>query len=194
MPSTSVVLFLLACSAGTTEVPECIDHGECAEGQACIADVCLDVDCMASAECDIGQYCNPETFACIDGCLADDDCKAGETCQTDTRTCEAYGCRSTELDCPAGSNCDEVTGECNPVDICGSCNVNNVNSCQGGPGNKQYCLPYDDMTEGNCYNECGQGGDCPSGFTCIPDVMISLLQYADICYADCPWLMENGYL
>ncbi len=196
MPSTWMLFGLLACGASGSDVPDCIDHGECAEGQACIADVCLDVDCMASSSCDIGQYCNPDSFSCVDGCLEDEDCRAGEVCESDTRTCESYGCRSTELDCPVGTSCNVSTGECIAASACGGCNVNNVNSCQGGGrGTSQYCLPYDDISVGYCFPECNRSDDsCPAGFYCYKNLPIGLLQTADVCIADCPWLTDNGYL
>lgn len=185
-------LFLGLIACGGDPAPECIDNGQCDEFQACIEDVCVDVECLGSAICDIGEYCNDKTYTCVDGCLEDADCMAGETCDPDTRTCEAYGCRSTELDCGVGTECNVATGECEAVNACNSCNANNVNSCVGQ--GTQYCLVWDDPSEGWCFPECGADFACPSGFSCYKNAQVSLFDTANVCIADCPWLKDNGYL
>ncbi len=188
--TTLLLTALLACG-GDSEVPECIDNGYCAEGQACVDDECVDVDCLTSAVCDVGEYCNAKTYSCVDGCLEDTDCIAGETCDTETRTCEAYGCRDTTLDCAIGSSCNQQTGECQDLGACQTCNQNNVDSCTT-PGT--YCLDIYLEREGFCYPECDRNGECPAGFYCYPGWPVGLLQTADVCIADCPYLSEAGYL
>lgn len=190
---TSLFVAALVGCGGDSDTPECIDNGYCAEGQACVDDVCEDVECLTSAICDVGEYCNDQTYSCVDGCVESADCVAGETCNTDTRTCEAYGCRNTELDCPVGSTCNEGTGECDEAHVCDSCNANNVNSCQT-PGTESYCLVWDDPAEGWCFPVCGANGLCPSGFYCYKDVQVELGNTVDVCIADCPWLVDNGHL
>ncbi len=190
---TSLMVAALVACGGDSDSLECIDNGYCDEGQACIEDVCEDVDCLTSAICDVGEYCNEKTYSCVDGCLEDADCVAGETCNPDSRTCEAYGCRNTELDCPVGTTCNTGTGDCDDVNVCQSCNQNNVNSCQT-PGVTSYCLVWDDPSEGWCFPECGAGDTCPSGFYCYKNLQVDLWTTANICIADCPWLVDNGHL
>jgi Cys-rich repeat protein len=188
------ILGLIGCG-GDTAV-ECIDNGQCGEFQACFVDVCLDVECLTSAVCDIGEYCNLDGYSCVEGCLDNSDCRAGETCNAETTTCEAYGCRNTELDCGVGQECDQTTGECLDVQACGNCDPQNINSCNTGPnsGTQSYCLVYDDLSVGWCFPECGDDGSCPSGFYCYEDLSIGRGQTIDVCVADCPWLTENGYM
>ncbi len=191
MWQTLLVAGLLGCG-GDSDIPECIDDGYCDEGQACIDDVCVDVDCLTSAICDVGEYCNPDTYTCVDGCLEDADCVAGETCNPDTRSCEAYGCRSTELDCPVGTECNLGTGECDGVNACRNCNASNPYSCQGK--GTSYCLVWDDPSEGWCFPECGADDSCPAGFSCYKNAQIDLFTTVDVCVADCPWLVDNGHI
>jgi hypothetical protein len=190
---TSLFVAVLVGCGGDSDIPECIDNGYCAEGQACVNDVCEDVECLSSAICDVGEYCNDKTYSCVDGCLENIDCVAGETCNTDTRSCEAYGCRDTTLDCPTGAECNLTTGECDSVATCQNCNLSQANSCRGGDV-EAHCLPWDDLSEGWCFPVCDNSGGCPAGFSCYVDYPIDLFTYVDVCVADCPWLTETGHL
>lgn len=183
----SVLLWggLLGCS-GTEAKPECVDNGECPAGNACITGKCKEVSCVSSADCNVQQFCNPE-YECQDGCEKTEDCEAGFTCNKDDHTCEGYGCRSTELDCAYGEFCNPETGECNTRGSwCESCNENNLYSC----GDGAYCIPLTTNGDGYCWNYCDNDGDCPRGFEC------SALGtgYENICFADCDFMKENGYL
>ncbi len=179
-------LWMLGCVIqwGDEEAIECIDNGECGEFQACRDDACVDVECLNSATCDIGLYCNAQTYTCVEGCLEDVDCMAGETCNTETQTCEAYGCRTTELDCPVGTECDVSTGSCDEVSVCEPCQ--NAAGCRSSDA--PHCVQFQGDETGYCWPECGADNSCPAGFFCYT----SWTQ--DICVADCGWLTENGYL
>jgi hypothetical protein len=174
-------LFLLACGGAT--VP-CVDNGQCSEGQACIAEACEDVDCLTSSECAIQQYCD-SSYSCSTGCEQDTDCRAGETCNAVAAQCQTQACRSTELDCEVGQYCNESTGTCDSAQgYCDTCNPNNLFSC----GNSGYCLSWNDPNVGYCWNYCDSQSDCPRGFDCYDPGLGS------VCIADCPWLLENGYM
>ncbi len=130
------------------EYPLCFnptaDVDPCPDTYAC-TDVCADVDCPA------GQYCNPDTGACID-----DGSGGGDTC---------YVCQSCETD-----------GECGPDGQClffegdttGICSVN----CDGGgacPGDSA-CFELTFVGGGStfqCLNpDAGSVGSCPAGYVC----------------------------
>lgn len=235
-----IPLMLVACEiggAGNGKAPECLDHAECGELQACIENACLDVECLTSSQCELGHFCNThgDAFVCKEGCESSDDCAAGEEC-TDN-TCEDYGCRSTTLDCPVGTSCDSVTGNCNEVaDLCTStCDVYDSPNCGGGMecavasygescqrdqecGSgyscdmfltaEGECMNVQDCPDGTdeCYSlmpgvlpgqcvanfchkdyclpKCREAEDCPAGFSCEQGV----------CWGDCEWYVENGYL
>ena len=68
----TLVFFVAAC--GTTgKSPECVDHGQCSDGQACIEGACSIADCLGSTECGLGEYCSPAEFTCKTGCMDDSD-------------------------------------------------------------------------------------------------------------------------
>ncbi len=173
------VLLLVGCQIGkgNSNTPECTDHGQCGELQACLNEECTDVDCISSSDCPLHNYCKTEEsrFECVGGCESDDDCIAGEQCHADYGTCEEYGCRSTDLDCPVGSTCDESTGDCVAADgLCQrSCDVYAASNC--GAGNSCQVADWGD--------ECERAQDCEQGYACD-----MFLASDDECWenSDCP--------
>ena len=157
---------LVACGGSGSEPVGCIDNGDCDEGFACVSDACSEVECLDSSGCSQGEYC-AENYVCRTGCLEDADCIAGEVCDTETRECETYGCRDTQLDCAYGEYCDETTGECYPDnrDHCAECSFFEANAC----GNDGQCFQFSatDLT-GYCLMECDESDEeaCPRGFEC----------------------------
>ena len=176
---------LIGCG-GATKALECVDNGECGEGQACVDDKCVAVDCVVSADCSIGSFCSP-VYECQAGCESDADCYAGETCDTTAHTCSAYGCRSKDLDCDYGEYCNTESGECfTRGSWCETCNPANLYSCGSGA----YCIDAFDDGTGYCYNWCEEERDCPRGFECA-EVGSG---YENVCFGDCPYMVDNGYL
>jgi hypothetical protein len=203
------VTFLLA-ACGTRAELGCRDNAECAQGEACILPpavdgvaqpgTCQDVECLASAECGIREYCDPDTYVCRAGCTQDVDCRAGETCNTDSNTCEAYGCRDTELDCSVGERCNAVTGQCerDARDLCAPCQEDFWRGryvCPGNPGDGECYVTREDQRVPTCGHYCDpDAGDdpvngCPAGFSCSP------LQpdNVTVCVADCEFLESRGW-
>ncbi|MEZ4447982.1 MAG: choice-of-anchor L domain-containing protein [Nannocystaceae bacterium] len=72
------------------------------------------------AECNPGEFCNPDTGTCDPGCNDDTDCQGQTFCDVDSNTCK--GCLA-DADCSLGTVCQG--GECIP-----GCNDNQP--CQGG--------------------------------------------------------------
>lgn len=183
------VVLLLSCG-GDKKTPECVDHGDCPSGNACVQNACKEVDCLASSDCDIYQFCNP-FFECQEGCEKDSDCQAGETCDKTSHSCSIYGCRSTDLDCEYGEFCDTESGECYEGEgqWCeAGCNARNIYSCSSG----RYCLQFVGQDDAYCYRECENEGDCPRGFEC-GEIDLGL-ESVSVCYADCDYMIESGYL
>jgi hypothetical protein len=214
----SFLLFWLMACGGPTR--DCIDNGGCYEGEACVNEQCVSVDCVTSSECALEQFCDPASYVCSDGCLEDVDCLAGDECNVATGQCESAGCRATELDCPIGEFCetDESSadfGVCydDPRPHCELCDATENNTCSGA----SECF----IVEAG--DSCQNDADCPSGWTCDrldvgggkvchedrclvacdleTDSCPSGFQCADVtgagdifCSADCGWLDDNGYL
>lgn len=187
MRALLIACLLASSSCGGLQKLECVDHGSCPEGTGCVEGYCSPVECFSSADCDVFNFCNP-SFECQEGCETDDDCTAGDTCDKTSHTCSTYGCRSTELDCDYGETCDASSGECEQEgEWCETgCNVNNLYSC----GTNQYCIANTDGGDGYCWNFCEDNGDCPRGFECV-ELGVG---YDNICYGDCDYMTENGFL
>ena len=145
---------------GTGPGGDCTDHSQCGELQACVEFACTDVQCLASSDCALHNYCNKEMdrFECLAGCETDDDCIAGESCHPDYHTCEQYACRSTELDCPVGHTCNASTGDCVAVaDLCDrTCDVYDRPNCGAGAS----CQVADSTDACTADRDCEQGYGC----------------------------------
>jgi hypothetical protein len=182
-PAWGLLLLLSACD-GSKAAEECVQNGDCEEGQACIDGSCATVDCLSSAGCDIQQYCGDD-FTCKDGCDADEDCFAGERCDTSTNTCRDYGCRDTQLDCDYGQICDVVSGQCydwaedHPgADLCGSCDPSVTT---GRCGNDGLCFLAEE--QGACSSTTFS---CPSGQACgIAEYDDSSSCFDTVFHSDC---------
>lgn len=182
----TLILSLLSCTE--VKAPECSDNGDCADGEACISQLCEKVGCVTSSDCELQSFCNP-LYECESGCESDDDCVAGESCNKDEHECSPYGCRSTELDCEYGEFCNTESGECEERgQDCETCNATNINAC--GPG--AYCLATTTGNDGYCWDTCEDESDCPRGFQCLD--WTDTPGYDKICFADCDYLTENGLL
>lgn len=189
-----VLIAMMAIGCGTSSGPECIDNGDCSDGQACLLEVCEDVECLASEDCNIREYCNTETYVCRAGCEDDGDCIAGESCDTASNTCEEYGCRDTQLDCAIGEICREVTGECEFA------HAGHCDRCEPDPfawemngtcaNRNAVCGTYDGV-ESFCFQPCvqGQADACPRGYECVEQASFG----GTFCSAFCPTLYENGW-
>ena len=172
---------------------DCLDSGDCndegggeAEAiEACVEGRCDEVECLTSAHCAIGTYCDVEDFdyRCREGCEVDGDCFAGQEC--DDGACRDYGCRSTVLDCDFNEVCDVLTGRCEEAEgmQCRPCDpFGNTRDDQGTPdacddtiGGHQLCggtgsvCGSDENGDGVCWPRCEEAGapdQCPAGFSC----------------------------
>ncbi len=186
-------LAFLAASAAVScgpPAPTCTSTAQCGAMQACIEGACVDVGCLAAADCEIEQTCSPESYTCEPGCLTSDDCRVGDRCDLTLPpsddapdglgTCSPRACRDTQLDCPAGDRCDAATGRCEPdplpyCDPCGSdaeCGPTGVCAyvtSRGPPRCVLACSPeaFDPCPAGlQCSMQVNADGT-PDGFRCV---------------------------
>ncbi len=171
---------LLACGT-TSSQPDCVDNGQCNDGEGCRDGVCVTAECLASTECGLGEYCSPAEFSCKTGCMTDSDCFAGEECHIENRTCVSYGCRSTELDCSVGEICDlnessSTYGECtqDTRKHCKTCEIDR-NNCPTG----MECF----ISE--LGDSCWTDADCPANYTCDMMADFNFYCHRDRCLASC---------
>ena len=145
-------LLLAACTGGPGKTVDCIDNGNCADGQACVEGVCADVDCLTSDDCPLENVCNA-TYECVTGCEDSDDCLAGFFC--DAGQCAAEECEVAELDCSIGEVCNN--GDCQdyPGQLCNTCSSDW--DCGGG------LCDVKELTEQTCDPIWG---GCPNGQAC----------------------------
>ncbi|MBU0607004.1 MAG: hypothetical protein KKI08_03920 [Armatimonadetes bacterium] len=163
MKHTALLLLLPLAACEVSNGPSggsCTDHGQCGEMQACIQNTCEDVQCLLSSDCPLHSFCDSanDRFTCREGCESVDDCMAGESCNENSHSCEVYGCRSTELDCPVGSTCNVGSGVCSEVaDLCSrTCDVYDAPNCGAGSS----------CEVGDVTDECQRPQDCEQGYSC----------------------------
>lgn len=191
-------LSLLGCGGSLGQAPECIDNGDCGALQACVDQVCADVACLSTIDCDLEQYCDLEHYTCVDGCEVDRDCRAGFECSSASRTCEPQACRSTQLDCAFGENCNLASGECE-LDEGGHCDPCTTRPFQPRgtcADERAVCTEYFTEPGTFCFLQCESELDCPRGFECqnvgrdaSGDGRIDYL-----CVAHCQDLYDNDWL
>ena len=202
-PLMFLAALLSGCNGATG--PACADNAQC-NNQACIEGVCRDVDCLASSECQLYEYCHPEEYTCTPGCSEDTDCLAGESCDMSSNTCEGYGCRDTQLDCEIGEFCNASSGDCydDPYGTCDTCSYSENSDdildliIYGEVNGDRHCVQWD--AAGSTFYwlalcNVNQGTDaCARGFTCVPDIYGDATMRVDACIGDCDYYRQNGYL
>lgn len=182
-----LALVMASCVTGAPSFV-CVDNGDCQDGQACILEQCQDVQCLASDQCNLQEYCDTTTYTCRVGCNDDLDCKAGQSCNVDTNTCEDYGCRDTQLDCSIGYICNTNRGECEYAHD-GHCD-----KCDGlwdlCANPSAACLTFDGI-ESFCFEPCNISdvNACPRGYVCQNVDAAG----GNMCMAYCPTLYDNGW-
>lgn len=203
-PLLFVFSLLMGCTSGGTSVA-CVDNSSC-NNQACIDNQCVDVDCLSSNDCALYEYCHDEEYTCTPGCSVDTDCMAGESCDLQTNTCEEYGCRDTQLDCPIGDYCNQNSGDCydDPHGTCDYCTYNDNYNDQiellfGGSLQDRHCVQWD--ASGSTFYwlslcNTNQGTEaCPRGFTCYDNIYDpSAGIEVSACIGACEFYKQNGYL
>lgn len=192
------LLPLSACNGWQGNNGGCIDDGDCEGTSVCdqTTSSCREVGCLNSSECPLGNHCDESIHTCLTGCAEDDDCLAGETCGA-TGQCEAYGCRTTELDCHYGEICD-ATSTC--IDASGHhCEelpsyVEELD-CMYTWGGVPACFGeiVNNTCQGStyCLLPCTAGGEeCPRGTDCYAPFQGDSRTF---CTGDCPFLNDNGF-
>lgn len=128
--------------------PDCDSDADCLAGQACVQQVCQDVECKLNSDCTAGEQCLEHACVPIDGCSSDGQCEIGQICVD--AACTA-GCR-VDADCPAELVCIPELGA---HGLCAECRQDA--DCDAG----QSC------TGNQCRAPCTTSQDCPDG-VCDP--------------------------
>ena len=163
--------------------PGCESTEDCLAGDVCEAHQCVPAACESTElDCGLGERCDtelgeclsgevPECSSCEQGCGEGQDCLTlhGETCEGEGLCPEGWSCYQETLEeprCPQGEGCPP-----------------------GATCEDSWCV-FNECRMEVCLSRCDLASpDCPGGFLCT--------EYgpgAGICYADCPYLMEQGYL
>lgn len=153
---------------------------DCAVGQGCVQNVCVDLPC--GGRCGVDELCIDNACFAMDGlsCVQDPSvCAAGFRCSQASGECQRECV--TDLDCTA-----EGFGSCNVQEgVCGECTFNSdckdanaptcdtsVSRCVGCVANED-CrvagqaqgLQCDPVTQ-TCESGCNRDDDCASGLRC----------------------------
>ena len=175
-----LAVLVLAMGCEDRQIPECGDHGDCGELEACLEDSCQRVGCLDNSHCELQQYCDvaDDAYVCVDGCTGDEDCPAGESCDLDSNSCDVAGCRNTVLDCGYGEICDPVSG---------SCTVDERAHCQ-------FCDAMDTAfcpDDGLCVMDVDENSTCERDEDCADEQSCDELIDASYCHTDrCRYLCD----
>jgi hypothetical protein len=206
-----------ACVGQACTDVECLSSEQCDiqqycrtkdESYACTDGCVLDEDCAAGESCDVAhRRCT--SYGCRSTVL---DCPVGTTCNASTAECEAWDgalCQETcdvydQPRCSAGATCQAfTTGEsCERDADCaeGNCDMfltsdvtcRNLADC---PDGTEQCL-LTQCVSSSCHTDyclprctAGDSGTCPAGFSCESDGAGAWL-----CFGDCQYYLDNGYL
>lgn len=207
-----------ACIDQECAAVECLTSSQCGLRQYCkTADdayTCAD-GCASTDDCMAGETCNEVTGQCEEyGCRSTDlDCPVGSTCNVSTGECEAYQglCTRTcdvgslSSGCGSGSTCMAVSvgGSCARDQDCGGDGY----LCDSFLTSSDTCRSLADCPEGTeectwlgqcvanlchkdyCLPSCNARADnCPAGFSC------ESTGTGSVCWGDCEWYVDNGYL
>lgn len=171
------------CEADIPAEPLCTRDEDCAGGR-CVTDIGLCIECLDDGECDDGNQCSADecrpTLGCFSTPLNGTPCSDGNAC-TQTDACVVGTCTGmnpvvcTALDqCHDVGTCDSATGSCsNPNKPDGSaCADNNV------------CTTVDACVSGACIGsvplDCGDGSGCTTD-SCDP---VDGCEHANACSSD----------
>ena len=186
---------------------DCLTSNDCDIEQYCSTEYACEAGCENDNDCFAGDSCNTstqvcETYGCRDTQL---DCEIGEFCNVPTGECyedDQPHCRTCSLNdllYPVfGEECLlwNETG--------GNCTVDLFFGTQSGCPSDEVCYPVDPADpfnpNGTCYKSyavmsCDINAEeaCPRGFSCV-QLTYTDGSTTDVCYGDCQYYRENGYL
>jgi Cys-rich repeat protein len=173
----------------------CANGADCAAGEACCANVCVDVlfddnNCGACGQaCAQGESC--ERGVCVpdtNPCSTNSDCDDGDPNTYDycyNGVCHHEWFCQTDADCPAGQMC--IDGMC-MYDPCPDDDGDGYTTCDGDcvdydarihPGAAEDCDGLDNDCDGQvdegCSNPCSADSQCAAGQMCCAGVCIDPL-------------------
>lgn len=212
------------CRDGECQVVECLSSSDCdleyfcADNGQCEDGCASDDDCLAGDSCDVSeQEC--EAYECRNTEL---DCDIGEFCDEVSGSCyddafdhcESCNAQQAYVTPPDGAECIffEATDACTillEVDPFSGMvtNVGETTGCGDGEvcGAEEYVdvdwNTFMQIYSGTCYvtnkyKTCSMSSaedDCPRGFDCWEDIFGDNTG-VDICFGDCEFYLDNGYL
>lgn len=180
---------------------DCDIEQYCSEQYSCERGCETDEDCFAGDECNTAaQTC--ESYGCRETQL---DCEIGEFCNVPTGECyadDAPHCRTCLIDDLLLPSVGEECLLWN--ELGGNCVVDLFFGTQQGCASDEVCYPVDPNdpfnSNGTCWKSyavmtCDISAEepCPRGFSCV-GLSYTDGSVVDVCYGDCQYYRENGYL
>ncbi len=156
----------------------CTTADDCAEGEICVDDRCIDASCATDDDCgDARRVCDLETSTCelregfADECDAERPCEFGEFCSELLGRCfdnlAARDC-VRRSDCPTNQICDRAVSKCVPDPGCFG-----PEFCEEG----EVCDPVSRACEVDLARPCTPCDaelQCTGGLDCDPDTVACL--------------------
>ena len=210
-----------ACVLEECVAVECLDSTACGIGQFCDPRnyVCRD-GCEGDGDCLAGQECNKQTLECVDSACrsAELDCNVGQKCDQVTGQCFDFpgslceercdigdpiwgGCANQNLSCQfftTNQTCAN-DNQCNGQETCDDFIVAYVTKAADCPAGSTYQSDWingDYCIQGYCHEDfcmpscnVNNADSCPAGFQCLSDGT-----GGGVCYGECGYYKENGYL
>lgn len=122
---------LTICIPGTCPASPCLADSDCADGNYCTTDACIDGECT---NIKLDGFCCDCDVAAKPGQSVADQCDDGEFCTIASCDCDEHQCVYTEKTLPSGEECCE-TGDhpaCADADYC-TLDFCVANSCKNVP-------------------------------------------------------------
>ena len=180
------------CNANYECIDGCTDNEDCYAGEDCNTETkeCESYGCRDTVlDCEVGEFCNPMTSECFED--SRQHCKS--YCTWNDLVNGSFGYECLNFDSGSGSCSTDISGNqsgCSGGALCYPNDVNDPSFTFGGqtPGK---CITF--YQTFYCDNTSSQE-QCPNGFTCSPLYYSDGSQTEPVCYGDCSYYTENGFI
>lgn len=173
-----------------TETGHCYDTSDCTSGQACVENVCRNLEDV----CQFTYQCAGSEEVCVDNhctgiCTEDSECGSGQHCLNSYCVADPTECTSTDQ-CSGGAHCVDgrclvgcaSSAECSSGEVCGEDSF-----CRPAWAPSPFCDDNSDCREGHVCHMGACRTPCPTGTAdeCQRfDSQLTVCANDNLCYSD----------